>query len=64
MRIPFHKIILIVLSAALLAGLPGGRAAHASPPPYSHSDERPIFLHWPLPGYIGPARISQYPNSP
>ncbi|MFZ5881140.1 MAG: M23 family metallopeptidase [Chloroflexota bacterium] len=64
MRIPVHKIILIVLSAALLAGLPGGRVAHASPPAYSHSDERPVFLHWPLPGYIGPARISQYPNSP
>jgi len=26
--------------------------------------ERPVFLDWPLPAYIGLARISQYPNSP
>jgi murein DD-endopeptidase MepM/ murein hydrolase activator NlpD len=25
--------------------------------------ERPVFLSWPLPTYIGLARISQYPNS-
>lgn len=26
--------------------------------------ERPPFLAWPLPAYIGTARISQYPNTP
>ena len=26
--------------------------------------DRPVFLVWPLPAYIGLARISQYPNSP
>jgi murein DD-endopeptidase MepM/ murein hydrolase activator NlpD len=26
--------------------------------------DRPVFLMWPLPAYIGLARISQYPNSP
>ncbi|HCR70635.1 MAG TPA: hypothetical protein DIW23_04250 [Anaerolineae bacterium] len=31
---------------------------------YSLSDERPIFLAWPLPSYIGVARISQFPNTP
>jgi murein DD-endopeptidase MepM/ murein hydrolase activator NlpD len=25
--------------------------------------ERPVFLAWPLPAYIGTARISQYPNT-
>jgi hypothetical protein len=25
---------------------------------------RPVFLAWPLPAYIGTARISQYPNTP
>ena len=25
--------------------------------------ERPVFLAWPLPAYVGLARISQYPNS-
>jgi murein DD-endopeptidase MepM/ murein hydrolase activator NlpD len=27
-------------------------------------DDRPVFLAWPLPAYIGTARISQYPNTP
>jgi murein DD-endopeptidase MepM/ murein hydrolase activator NlpD len=26
--------------------------------------DQPVFLNWPLPAYIGLARISQYPNSP
>lgn len=26
--------------------------------------DRPVFLRWPLPPYIGLARISQYPNTP
>lgn len=64
MHIPSAKIILFVLCFMLLAALPGTGNAHASPPSYSNSDERPIFLYWPLPSHIGPARISQYPNSP
>jgi len=31
---------------------------------YSLTKERPIFLNWPLPSYIGVARISQFPNTP
>lgn len=31
---------------------------------YSLSNERPVFLSWPLPSYIGTARISQFPNTP
>jgi murein DD-endopeptidase MepM/ murein hydrolase activator NlpD len=27
-------------------------------------DDRPVFLAWPLPAYIGIVRISQYPNTP
>jgi murein DD-endopeptidase MepM/ murein hydrolase activator NlpD len=27
-------------------------------------DDQPLFLAWPLPVYIGTARISQYPNTP
>ncbi len=26
--------------------------------------DQPVFLAWPMPSYIGTARISQYPNSP
>jgi murein DD-endopeptidase MepM/ murein hydrolase activator NlpD len=31
---------------------------------YSPTKERPVFLAWPLPSYIGVARISQFPNTP
>ncbi|MFT3894950.1 MAG: M23 family metallopeptidase [Anaerolineales bacterium] len=31
---------------------------------YSSTMERPVFLAWPLPSYIGVARISQFPNTP
>lgn len=31
---------------------------------YSLTNERPVFLAWPLPSYIGVARISQFPNTP
>lgn len=31
---------------------------------YSDTNLRPIFLSWPLPSYIGVARISQFPNTP
>lgn len=31
---------------------------------YSLTKERPVFLAWPLPSYIGVARISQFPNTP
>ena len=27
-------------------------------------EDQPVFLAWPLPAYIGMARISQYPNTP
>jgi murein DD-endopeptidase MepM/ murein hydrolase activator NlpD len=64
MRIPPNKTILFVLSVILLANLAGGEAARAAPLAYSNSAERPVFLGWPMPSYIGPARISQYPNSP
>ncbi|HNC08857.1 MAG TPA: M23 family metallopeptidase [Anaerolineales bacterium] len=32
--------------------------------PQPEVGDRPVFLMWPLPAYIGLARISQYPNSP
>lgn len=31
---------------------------------YAETDERPIFLSWPLPAEIGVHRIPQYPNTP
>lgn len=31
---------------------------------YSLTNARPVFLAWPLPSYIGVARISQFPNTP
>lgn len=31
---------------------------------YSLTKDRPVFLAWPLPNYIGVARISQFPNTP
>jgi murein DD-endopeptidase MepM/ murein hydrolase activator NlpD len=31
---------------------------------YSLTKDRPVFLAWPLPSYIGVARISQFPNTP
>jgi murein DD-endopeptidase MepM/ murein hydrolase activator NlpD len=35
-----------------------------TPTPQLEISDRPVFLIWPLPAYIGLARISQYPNSP
>lgn len=31
---------------------------------YFLTNARPVFLAWPMPSYIGVARISQFPNSP
>jgi hypothetical protein len=38
--------------------------ATQTPTPQPEIGDRPIFLTWPLPAYIGLARISQYPNTP
>lgn len=35
-----------------------------NPIPQPEVGDHPFFLMWPLPAYIGLARISQYPNSP
>lgn len=49
------QICIVLLLIAITA-----QQGHA----YSLTDDRPVFLAWPLPSYIGAARISQFPNSP
>ncbi|MBN8657315.1 MAG: M23 family metallopeptidase [Anaerolineae bacterium] len=49
------QICIVLLLIAITA-----QQGHA----YSLTDDRPVFLAWPLPSYIGVARISQFPNSP
>jgi murein DD-endopeptidase MepM/ murein hydrolase activator NlpD len=46
--------------------IPNASPEVAAPPPTPQSEigDRPVFLIWPLPAFIGLARISQYPNSP
>ncbi len=50
--------LLVVLILSLLDTT--AKNVHA----YSETVERPVFLAWPLPAYIGVARISQFPNTP
>ncbi|HET9913354.1 MAG TPA: M23 family metallopeptidase [Anaerolineales bacterium] len=55
------KFCLFLLIVLLLAGAEGAtERAYA----YSDTSQRPAFLAWPLPTYIGLARISQFPNTP
>lgn len=58
------RLLKSVFAFCILFILAGGGKVHAAPLAYLNSDKRPVFLAWPLPSYIGPARISQYPNSP
>lgn len=58
-----HTYIKTLLSLALaltVLGAPSPETVHA----YSETTQRPAFLAWPLPSYIGLARISQFPNTP
>lgn len=58
-----------VESAAAASPLPPAQTATPALPTLTPAFtpemlDRPVFLDWPLPSYVGTARISQYPNSP
>lgn len=61
--LPKVNLVLIKICLPLVLVLSSGRTTSAV---YAYSDttERPVFLAWPLPSYIGVARISQFPNTP
>lgn len=57
--LPESTVVLVkVPSASVTVALPT-----FIPPQSSNSADQPVFLAWPLPTYIGLARISQYPNT-
>jgi murein DD-endopeptidase MepM/ murein hydrolase activator NlpD len=53
----------LLLASALVLSV-GGRHTNRNVYAYSDTSARPAFLAWPLPTYIGLARISQFPNTP
>jgi hypothetical protein len=55
-----QKISLLIFIMVLITNLFPSAEVQA----YSLTKERPVFLAWPLPSYIGVARISQFPNTP
>ncbi|HSB00468.1 MAG TPA: M23 family metallopeptidase [Anaerolineales bacterium] len=57
-----YNFLFTSLSIALLLSIIGMSSEDVYA--YSETAERPVFLAWPLPTYIGIARISQFPNTP
>jgi hypothetical protein len=55
-----QKILLPIFVILVMVNLLSSGQVQA----YSLTKDRPVFLAWPLPGYIGVARISQIPNTP
>ncbi|MBK9925877.1 MAG: M23 family metallopeptidase [Anaerolineales bacterium] len=53
-------IIVVLLVGFYDSGVKPAQNVYA----YSAVSERPVFLAWPLPSYVGVARISQFPNTP
>lgn len=60
MKNRFRKILLLLL--IILSA--GNLFYYSHVQAYSLTKDRPVFLAWPLPDYIGVARISQFPNTP
>lgn len=58
--LPVHSLFLRIAFILAIVGFPTAKSVYA----YSDVTDRPIFLAWPLPTYIGLARISQFPNTP
>lgn len=54
------KTFLSILLVLSMMGITSTEEVYA----YSDTTQRPAFLAWPLPTYIGLARISQFPNTP
>jgi hypothetical protein len=54
------RMFLVIALVFSLIGMAAPENVYA----YSDTSERPAFLAWPLPTYIGLARISQFPNTP
>ncbi len=60
MKYRFQKVLLLFFTMLLGINTLPLRQVQA----YSLTKDRPVFLAWPLPSYIGLARISQFPNTP